>query len=48
MVAMLDAWSLTYCFVIFGRLVESSNQSIVIHVSCISMCSTLIPVVKNE
>jgi hypothetical protein len=44
MVTILAAWSLSYCFVIFGRLVGISYPSIVIHDSCISMCSTLIHV----
>ena len=44
MVAVLAAWSLTYCFFIFGRLVGISHPSIVIHDSCISMCLTLIHV----
>ena len=44
MVIILAAWSLTYCFVIFGRLVGISYPSIVIHDSCINMCSTLIHV----
>ena len=45
LVAVLAAWSLTYCFVISGRLVENSYPSMVIHVSCISMCWTLVHVV---
>jgi hypothetical protein len=36
MAAMLAAWCLTYCFIISGRLVESSYPSIVIQVSCIN------------